>query len=573
MRAFPVMWRRLPAVVIATVVLGACSDDDNGLEPLPELAAPSGVAVTSALANDEATATVSWTAVDDADSYIVQRVTGASGGTFVQIGGPVAATSMSDESVEQGTTYRYRVAARRGTEVGPFSGEQSVEVGTAGPKVRTISANITADMTLYADTVYTLSGFVKVANGATLTIEAGTTILGDYEVVGSSLFVLRGAKIRALGTPENPIVFTSERPVGERQPGDWGGLIIVGNGVINRGDPTFLEGTGTNEVTNPSVNYAGGDDNGDDSGELRYVRVEFAGYAPAPNQELNSFTFAAVGSATEFEGLQSLAGLDDSFEWFGGAVDGKYLVSYESGDDHFDASEGYQGRNQYLIAFQSKVLVPRPAAGAVSGDPQGFEIDGCSAANCGSGETSEPHTIPVFANFTMVGTGPGVVDATNGGFGMVLRKGTGGFYVNGILARWPKTPLSLRDASTQARFTAGDALVSHVLLASNGPAQDNATTFEGGTGRFTIDEAANAIVKTTQSAASLVNVLPTDPTSGAQFDWQPPAASPAASGGMSGFAGTLATRAGTFVTATEYRGAADPDGPKWWAGWTSYADN
>jgi hypothetical protein len=145
--------------------------------------------------------------------------------------------------------------------------------------------------------------------------------------------------------------------------------------------------------------------------------------------------------------------------------------------------------------------------------------------------------------------------------------------VNGILARWPKAPLSLRDAATEARFTAGDALVSNLLLASNGPSQENASTFESGTGRFTIDEAANAIVKTPQTAASLVNALPTDPTSGAQFDWQPPAASPASSGGMSTFSGNLSTRAGTFVTATAYRGAADPDGPKWWAGWTSYADN
>jgi hypothetical protein len=571
---FPSVKRRLPALLLATIALGACSDDDdNGLEPLPELTAPTNVSVTSEVEGDAATATITWDAVDDADSYIVQRAAGAAGGTFLQIGDPVAATTMADESVDQGTTYRWRVAARRGTEVGAFSAERSLEIGTAGPKVRTIAANITSDLTLYADTVYTISGFIKVANGATLTIEAGTTILGDYEVLGSSLFVLRGARIRALGTPEAPIVFTSERPVGERKPGDWGGLVILGNGRVNRGDPTFLEGTGTNEVTNPSIDYAGGTDNADDSGELRYVRVEFAGFAPAPNQELNSFTFAAVGSGTDIEGLQSLAGLDDSFEWFGGAVDGKYLVSYESGDDHFDASEGYQGRNQFLIAFQSKVLTPRPEAGAVSGDPQGFEVDGCSATNCTSGETSEPFNIPVFANFTMIGTGPGVVDANNGGFGLVLRRGTGGFYVNGILARWPKTPLSLRDAATQARFTAGDAQIGGILLASNGAAQDNATTFESGTGRFTIDEAANAIVKTTQTAASLVKALPTDPTSGAQFDWQPPAASPAASGGMATFAGSLATRAGTFVTATDYRGAADPDGRKWWAGWTSYADN
>ena len=105
---------------------------------------------------------------------------------------------------------------------------------------------------------------------------------------------------------------------------------------------------------------------------MRYTRVEFAGFAVAAAQELNSFTFAAVGSGTTLENLQSVMGLDDSFEWFGGTVNGRYLVSYESGDDHFDAAEGYRGKNQFLIAFQSTRGDP---AGV---DPQGFEVDGCA---------------------------------------------------------------------------------------------------------------------------------------------------------------------------------------------------
>src|SRR5690606_6565612 len=143
------------------------------------------------------------------------------------------------------------------------------------------------------------------------------------------------------------IVFTSERPVGQRRPGDWGGVIIVGNARLNRGSPVILEGTGTG-ADNPAVDYSGGTNDDDDSGELKYVRIEFSGYATAPDAELNSLTLAAVGSGTRLSYIQTLAGLDDSFEWFGGTVDGKYLVSYESGDDHFDASEGYRGRNQYL---------------------------------------------------------------------------------------------------------------------------------------------------------------------------------------------------------------------------------
>src|SRR5262245_7918026 len=97
----------------------------------------------------------------------------------------------------------------------------------------TITTDITSNRTLNADTVYTLSGFIHVANNATLTIQAGTRIVGDANVLGSSLFIMRGARIMAIGTAQAPIVFTSSRPAGQRQPGDWGGLIIIGNAPVN----------------------------------------------------------------------------------------------------------------------------------------------------------------------------------------------------------------------------------------------------------------------------------------------------------------------------------------------------
>ena len=174
--------------------------------------------------------------------------------------------------------------------------------------------------------------------------------------------------------PPAPIVFTSQRSVGARSPGDWGGLIIVGNARNNRTGNIIVEGSDGSVVgaNSAGVVYTGGSNDDDNSGTLRYVRVEFGGYATLTDAELNSFTFAAVGRGTTLEYLQSMAGLDDSFEWFGGTVNGKYLVSYESGDDHFDGSEGYRGMNQFLIALQTTYLTPRPGAGAVSTDPQGF---------------------------------------------------------------------------------------------------------------------------------------------------------------------------------------------------------
>ena len=368
-------------------------------------------ATVTAQASSSTTADVTFSAVIGATAYIVERATGASGGTFAPVGTPVT-SPFGDTGLEPNTTYRYRVAAVSGSTTSGFSSEAQVTTLASGRQVVNVTADITTSTTWVADNVYRLQGFRKVTSGATLTIQPGTRIEGDVATLGSSLFVLRGARIQAVGTAANPIVFTSSQTAGTRQPGDWGGLVIVGNGLINRSDPTNLEGTGTT-ADNPLINYAGGNNNADNSGELRYVRVEFAGYGPAPDAELNSFTFAAVGSGTTMNYLQSLAGLDDSFEWFGGAADAKYLVSYESGDDHFDMSEGFSGRLQYLIALQTRILQPKPGAGNVSQDPQGIENDGCNGTSCVNGQDSEPFTIPVVANFTLIGT-PSAVTVPSG---------------------------------------------------------------------------------------------------------------------------------------------------------------
>jgi hypothetical protein len=433
-----------------------------------------------------------------------------------------------------------------------------------------ISADITQNRTFHAETTYTISGFVHVANGATLTIEPGTKIVGDFNVVGSSLFVLRGAKIEANGTAAAPIVFTSSRPVGQRRAGDWGGLILIGNGLINRTGTVVVEGTGTS-ANNYEISYAGGNDNADNSGTLRYVRVEFAGFAPLPNNELNSFTFAAVGSGTVLSNLQSMYGLDDSFEWFGGAVNADHLVSYEAGDDHFDQSEGYSGRVQYAIAYQSRGVIARSGAGQTASDPEGIENDGCAAAggaNCPSGASSTPYTMPLIANFTLVGTGDlNVASGSSGGIGMMLRRGTGGYYVNGIVTRWPRAAMSIRDTETQDRIVAGDLQVSNILSASN------AVLFQtGGTAtQFTLDATANHLETSAATLAELFTSIPaTAPSNGATFDWTPATASPARTGGLATFTGALATKGGTAVAGTAYRGAADPNGTKWWQGWTTY---
>lgn len=557
----------LAALLIALLPAAAC-DDDDPTGP-PELGTPTNLSVTPTGATS---LRVTWDAVSGASGYAIERATGATGGSFDEVG-TASTTEYEDTDLDAANVYRYRVIATAGS-TRSLPSNASPAVGPA-EIVRIVTDNIASDETWHADTTYVLSGFIQVGNGATLTIEAGTKIIGDFEIPGSSLFILRGAKIMAEGTAERPIVFTSERPVGERQPGDWGGLIIIGNGIISRTGETIIEGTGTS-AANPNQNYGGGTDNEDNSGVLRYVRIEFAGFPVRENEELNSLTMAAVGRGTTIEYVQVLLGLDDSFEWFGGAVDAKYLVSYESGDDHLDMSEGYIGRVQYAIVFQSIQPEARAGlAGGVATDPQGIENDGCWASNCNAGDSnrsaSEPYTVPVIANFTVIGP-RGAWETPSGEVGMMLRRGTGGLYVNGVVAGYTRAGVSYRGVQTNQRENQGLLALRNILFA------ENAVTFQPlnpgepdvEAQRFVMDLEANSLEESDISTADLfVNIEPDE--GGANLDFAPAPGSPLANGGLDDFSGlpaALRDAAGTLVEPTSFRGAADPNGEKWWQGWT-----
>jgi hypothetical protein len=549
--------------------LAACGDD-NGSGP-STLAPPAGLTVAQ---TSLTVSHLSWTAVSGATGYLVQRAGSDNPGSFTTLGtGVVSGTSYDDTGLSSSLTYSYRVASVSASDTSDFSTAVTFTSGTAAA---TITGPVTASRTLYADTVYTLSGYVKVQNGATLTIQPGTRIVGDTTAPGSSLWILRGAKIDAQGTADAPIVFTSARSPGNRKPGDWGGLILIGNGIINRtGATTILTEGG---ASGQAENYAGGTDNGDNSGTLRYVRVEFAGYdiSNGAGQELNAISFYAVGRGTTREYVQTMSGLDDSFEHWGGAVDGRYLVSYESGDDHFDWTEGYQGRNQFLIAFQSQRLVPAPGAGVFSSDPRGFEGDGCEPGLPGctltDNSASAPYSMPVWANFTFIGPGQ-LASIPSDGNGAVFRRGTGGTLFNGVMGRWKGIALNFRDAWTDSLFEQQDSLnVANLVLAQNG---FNFDTTGAGFAQEAKFSAANAITALPSNVAvDTLLGLSLNPTA---LDWTPKAGSPAATGGSAQVPTHFTARTGNFFGAampqTSYIGAADPSGPKWWQGWTAYNIN
>lgn len=247
-----------------------------------------------------------------------------------------------------------------------------------------VSGNITTNTTWLAkDTVY-MDGYVYVKSGVTLTIEAGTLIKGVTDSK-AALIVERGAMIMAEGTAAKPIVFTSEKPVGQRLPGDWAGIIICGAAPINQTG-------GTAEMEGGTGAQYGGTNATDNSGVLRYVRIEYAGFEVSSGNEINGLSMGGVGSGTTLEYIQVSFGRDDSFEWWGGNVNARYLVSYSGGDDDFDTDNGFSGKIQYGL------ILRHPDYADKSDASNGFESD-----NDASGSGNQPYTSATFSNITILG--------------------------------------------------------------------------------------------------------------------------------------------------------------------------
>lgn len=228
---------------------------------------------------------------------------------------------------------------------------------------------------------YIMKGWCYVIEGSELTIEPGTIIKGD-KGTKAALIVEPGGKAFIKGTKEEPIVFTSAQEPGKRKPGDWGGLVICGKAKNNKTTMAIEGGPRTNH---------GGDNDDDNSGVYSYIRVEFAGYPFQTDQEINGITFGSVGRGTQVDHLQVSYTNDDSFEWFGGSVNAKYLVAYHGWDDEFDTDNGFSGKLQYLLSVRH----PKIADVSIS---NGFESD-----NNSDGSSTTPFTAPVFSNVTFVG--------------------------------------------------------------------------------------------------------------------------------------------------------------------------
>jgi hypothetical protein len=333
-----------------------------------------------------------------------------------------------------------------------------------------VTTSITANQTWTADKGYLLKGCVYVRAGVTLTIQPGTVIRGDKLTKGT-LIIEPGATINAIGTASNPIVFTSNLPPGLRNLGDWGGLVICGranhNAATGQTDPAQLPQVEGGIDTRVSA-IDGQRNPADNSGTLRYVRIEWAGVSQVPNTELDGLSLWAVGSGTTIDHVQVSYANDDSFQWHGGSVNMSHLIAYRGIDDDFDSEDGYVGNVQFGLGVRDITIADGSGSKALESDND--------ALNSGN----QPQTSCVFSNMTLVG--PTAVTVGEGGSLVVdptsrppspvyvaavhIRRNSALSLFNSVLLGWPAGVL-LDGSNVATNMAAGRAVIAGNLIGGN----------------------------------------------------------------------------------------------------------
>lgn len=321
------------------------------------------------------------------------------------------------------------------------------DVNIDGDSYKKLEGIVNEDLSLDLSDNWLLSGGVFIDEGTNLTITDGGTVYADPQVT-TFLSVKQGGKVYIEGTNTNPVVFT---PLKDNPTyGDWGGIIINGRATLNTG--LTAEGEG-------GTGIYGGDNDNDNSGVLRYVRVEYAGKILGTDNELNGFSFNGVGDGTTVEYIQAYKGSDDGIEFFGGTVNVRWAVSTHNQDDSFDWTHGWRGKGQYWIVEQ----------GSDGGD-RGIEAD-----NNGDDNTLQPYSNPTISNITLIGVDDG--DGLN--TGIRLREGTKGQIYNAHISGFPKYGVRVSDEVTLTNVDNGELFVANSIVEENGTNFKDCESFEG----------------------------------------------------------------------------------------------
>lgn len=367
------------------------------------------------------------------------------------------------------------------------------------PTGTTLTGNITANATLASGSSYKLSGGLHVKAGNTLTIEPGVTIVAVDDDAPDYILIEQGAKIDAQGTASNPIVMTSEL----KKSGAWGGIHICGRAHTNAGEGVL------SEIGNAPY---GGSDDSDNSGTLRYIRLEYTGFALDEEHEANGISFYGVGNGTTVEYVQAYKGSDDGFEFFGGSVNVKHMVVTDCTDDSFDWTEGWNGRGQFLVAYQS-------------GEEECDCLMECD--NNGNNFDATPVAHPILSNLTLVGD-----NSANNTRGIRLRAGTQAEIYNSIITGKAKC-ITLETEQTEQALLSGTSKLQHIAMSSD---------LDSENGIYTAEMFAVA----TGNSTDYVNALAND------------------------YVGTLSggvTPDDPFFTRVDYKGAVSAS-DDWTSGWT-----
>lgn len=397
--------------------------------------------------------------------------------------------------------------------------------------------------------VYSLKGYVYVNGRASIKFAPGSVIKSDTVQKGA-LIIERNSKIFACGTATEPIVFTSGKAAGSRKPGDWGGIVILGNAPTNRTTTPIIEG-GINAEYGGSVAT-------DNSGSLCYIRIEYAGIAADPNSEINGLTLGGVGSGTTINYVQVSYGNDDAYEFFGGTVNAKYLIAFATADDDYDFDFGYNGRLQFGVALRDPLFVDAGDAG------NGVECD-----NDATGSNATPYTKPSISNFTWVGPNNAAGTLANHNFNMRWRRATQFDVRNSVLMGYMDAGLSLESDSTGSFYKTGkSAFANNLVHAISNPYRIPSSNGVPAVSPTIIDAAAMKTKAESEGCityAEATDISLTDPFKLNAPNFLPKAGSPALSGATftgTGWAGV------SFWTTTTFRGAFGAD--NWMTGWASF---
>ncbi|MGG7469191.1 hypothetical protein [Chryseobacterium arthrosphaerae] len=422
-----------------------------------------------------------------------------------------------------------------------------------------LSGKITSNLTLKANKIYKLRGLVYVTNGATLTIEPGTKIVGEADKNGA-LIITRGSKIMAEGTAANPIIFTSEKPSPKR--GDWAGVVILGNAPTNA---SFGGQNGVGEIegginNSEGLGLYGGNNAADNSGVLKYVRIEYAGYAFLPDKEVNGLTFGGVGNGTTVDYVEVAYANDDSFEWFGGTVNCSHLISYKGLDDDFDTDNGYSGNVQFGIAVRD------PQVADVSGS-NAFESD-----NDANGSSLTPQTSATFSNMTIIGpinsAAPGAINSLFQN-ALQIRRNSSISVFNSVFTGFPVGLFidATKGTPTDNNIVGNKLFFENNILAGNttplkfGPSTSSPTTYTLADLTTWFNAKGNTILASTADVKLAGAWAP----AGTTPNFTPTAGSPLLTGGA-----FTNPKLATWFTQVTYRGAVKDANDTWYAGWTNF---